>query len=188
MAVVLERLPAVLDVAALPPDTAIVVVRQNRLDAVFPYVPLADLQCDPDWQDTRSRRAGEPANRPYAWLLSHDYPDASLLMDDAIFTGVRVVLPAGVTPTEARLDSVLGRAGVLVRRFRCPALTTCSGSAYFSEPDRRAIYFDHGRLHFVMQGDSAVGDFAGAGTNRIRLGWCARPRARSEITVPLLRR
>jgi hypothetical protein len=180
MAAVFERLPAVLDVAKLPPDTAIVVVRGSRLDAVFPYVELAQLGCASETV---------PAEHLFAWTLFHDFPDADRLFTHGMMTGISVQLRAEGTPTEARLDSAFQRKAIAVwtvRHVNVGDLRTVE--THLVEPEGRAVYFDHGRLHFVMKGDTAVYDFVRAGTNRIRLTWCAHARARSEITVPLLRR
>lgn len=176
------KLPHVLDVGALRPDTAVVVLRGNRIDAVVPVLPVAWLSCAP----TTSREGKR--TQMFAWQITHDFPDASEFLDHSMrIVGMIAEPPVDAVPTTDLLDRAFTHAAVVVTGGRHPPGSSQWLDPLLVEPEARAVYFDHGRLRVAIRGDSAVGTFMAPASDGVRLSWCAGRSIRSAFIVPVWR-
>jgi hypothetical protein len=97
------------------------------------------------------------------------------------------VLPAPRPPlTEARLDSAFGHVAVGV-------FTDGSGPGDtivwtdLVEPEGRAIYFDHARLHLAIKGKAALAAFLAFNPDSVTLRWCTEAGKDTSLVTALLR-
>ncbi len=176
----------VLDVARMAADSALVLVRGDRLDAIFPAVGLNSEGC------RRYANLGQaPKMRSFGWSVSYRVPslaEAPYSGYTLISTGISVDLPEGTSVTETRLDSAFARRAVGVWiSHGFPPLTDGVSQPQLVEPELRAIYFDNHRLHFVIKGMAAVRAFLALEPKRVDLKWCPSAARDSSISVPLVR-
>ena len=192
----LIKATATLDVGRMAADSALVLVRGDRLDAVF---PTAELNAD----GCTLAAAGQP--RGYSWTVSYRNPPLPTAAELSgprrrealiaqrgehliVSTGIAVDL-SNVSPvTEARLDSAFARRAVGVWITRVfPAMTDGYAPPELVEPELRAIYFDHHHLHYVIKGAAALHTFLRFNPERVDLKWCTREHSDSVVSVPLVR-
>jgi hypothetical protein len=197
--------PAAIDVAHMSAESALVVIRQDRLDAVFPVGPLPREGC------TTFREHAYVLH----WNVGYETPPVARRIAAALDTtnasrtraqldslhrllstpSVRVSIPLTVdfsntTPISREMvDTAFGRRALWVETARVfrDGGDRAIGPDALAEAERRAIYFDHGHLHLAIQGRAAVDAFGKDNPDSVTLAWCAANGRDTTVIVPLQR-
>jgi hypothetical protein len=193
----------------VPADSGYVLVRGDRIDVLFPRVPIEQLECV--LPASSYETPIPPRLHAYAWSVG--WQRADTIAEHASMAGMMFasVVSLAIAPTFDRLDSTFARVALRVIRRESrdwwplpnqhdPAAVR----AYFArrgsrptavaakarsptEPDLRAIYFDHGRLHVAMKGIDARDSLLMGSRDTLTLSWCARTSTRNTAVVPVVR-
>ena len=100
-------------------------------------------------------------------------------------TGIDVSVPASPVISEARLDSAFTRRAVGV--WTGTWVRDGAGPESITEPELRAVYFDQGRLHFVLKGKDAMNAFLSLKPDTVTLTWCGPSGFDRQLTVAVTR-
>ncbi|HEY4130273.1 MAG TPA: hypothetical protein VGM50_06625 [Gemmatimonadaceae bacterium] len=188
------RAQGVSGASAVPPTTGYALVRGNRIDVLFPRVPLESLECRrPRIGAMQPRFYGNI--RLYAWKVGWNRVDTARAREHEAYLDIRAVFPNAAKPGVASIDSALAERTLWVMQTddawpstRVFGEVGPAPPTTIFDPERRAMYLDQGRLHVAMQGSEALHALLDGSGDTLTISMCRLSPLEPLMKIPVIRR